>query len=387
MGYVKPTLNEYGLELPSYDDIISYLKEQCKSIYGDDIYLEDDSQDYQFLSLFSLLAYDIGQCILLDYNSHNPDTAIGTALDRVASLCGITRIVGTPSTATLRCSGTPGTIVEYGAAQDANGNTWQLEKYFVIGDSGYADVIASCLTDGAIQAPAGTITTIKTPTAGWKYVTNQASASIGMETETDAHLRARIVYSASKGSQTVLEGLLAALWEANGVLRVKLYENYTSEIDSKSIPPHSLAVIIEGGDETEIANTIYKKKTLGTGLYGTESITIDTQDGQTAVINFSRPTYIIPEIMVTITKALDTFNEDIVSATIKSNIVSAINDLDIGQTLYAANLYSAALAAIDNISEPTYFVNIILINDDVSLDCNYNQLIKAEESKISVLVN
>ncbi len=385
MAYTKPTLNDYGLELPSYNDIIEYYKEQCKVIYGEDIYLADDSQDYQFLSLFALLAYDIGQCILLDYNSHNPDTAVGTSLDRVASICGISRIEGSPSTVTLRCYGTAGTVVEYGSAQDINGNTWQMEKYFVIGDNGYVDVEASCLTDGAIQAPLGTINIIKTPTAGWKSVINQIPATIGTEIETDAHLRARIEYSAAKGSQTVLEGLQATLWDIDGVSRVKVYENYTSEIDDKGITSHSLAIIIQGGNETEIATVIYEKKTLGTGLFGTTTVTIDTQDGQTADIKFSRPEYLTPTITVSISKILDSFDVDEITANIQFNITSALSELEIGQTLYASSLYSSVLAAIDDINNPSFFINNILINSSVYLNCEYNQLITAGKITVTVV--
>ena len=73
MAYEAPTLNATGLVIPSYEDIRDYLIYKAKEIYGEDIYLAEDSQDYQWLSAFSLLMYDVCQCLIMDYNSHNPN--------------------------------------------------------------------------------------------------------------------------------------------------------------------------------------------------------------------------------------------------------------------------------------------------------------------------
>lgn len=385
MAYFPPTIDASGLIVPSYQDVLDYFIEQTKSIYGDDIYLAEDSQDYQFLSTFSLLFYDICQCLILDYNSHNPDTAIGVALDRVASYMGIKRKSGISSTALLTCKGVPGTIVSYGSVIDVNGYIWQLEKEFEIPESGEIDVISSCVDYGAIQAPIGTINKINTPTSGWESVTNKYPATIGSDIETDSELRERLFKATSGSALTVLDSILANVEALNNVVRIKGYENFTSDYDELGLPPHSIALVVEGGDENEIANIIFNKKTPGTDTFGTTKVKITTSSEQELEISFSRPEYKNVNVSVTITK-LSNFT-DAVEADIKNNIVQEFSELSIGQTLYASNLYYAILSASGDISSPSFFVNSVLVDNSQKVEASMFQLLTTDVSLITVIKN
>ena len=382
MAYSPPTLNSYGIITPSYDDVIQYLVNNTKRIYGDDIYLDEDSQDYQMLSAFALLYYDLCQCLILDYNSHNPDTAVGTALDRIAAYVGITRQQGTASTVLLTCTGEPGTSVGYGAAEDVNGYIWQLETEFTIPESGSVQVNASCNTMGAIQAPIGTINKIRTPTSGWVSVTNEFAATMGTEIETDSHLRARLKYAAAAPSLTVFDGIISNVQSIQNVIRIKGYENFTSDYDDLGLPPHSIAIVVEGGDEEEIAQVIYNKKTPGTDTYGTTSVPVITSTGQTLDISFSRPQYVNLNIVVNVTK-LENYT-DAVEQEIKNNILNELTNQEIGQSLYASSLYYPVLAAISDITMPTFFTTSITVNGGQKVDATAFQLLTSDISLITV---
>lgn len=385
MAYKAPSIESSGIVIPTYNDIIEYMVEQTKKIYGNDIYLEEDSQDYQFLSLFSLLAYDVCQCLLLDYNSHNPTTAIGVSLDRVAAYCGISRTAGSSSTALIKCKGEPGTYVSYGSVQDENGYIWQLEKEFEIPESGEIEVLATCLEEGAIQAPIGTINKIKTPTSGWVSATNEYAASAGTEVETDSHLRARLNYSVSKSSSSILEGIVAEIQALDDILKIKVYENKTSDYDSLNIPPHSIAFVVEGGDENKIANAIFLKKTPGTNTYGTTTVTVTSEFGEELDIEFSRPTYKNVRIVVNATR-LNSYVASIEDS-IKENIVNEINNLDIGQPLYASNLYFPILSTITDITNPEFFINSVLVDEGQKVEATKFELIKTDKSLITLNIS
>ncbi|WP_457832781.1 baseplate J/gp47 family protein, partial [Staphylococcus aureus] len=81
---------------------------------------------------------------------------------------------------------------------------------------------------GAVSAPAGTITTINTPTRGWQSVTNPADAVPGAEVESDAALRSRQKISTAIPSLTVFEGIVGAVAGVSGVTRYRGYENDTN---------------------------------------------------------------------------------------------------------------------------------------------------------------
>lgn len=91
MAYFTPYVDASGLHTPTYQDILDDLKYKMKAIYGQDIYLENDSADYQMLSIFALKIADSYQAVHYAYNSRSPDTAIGAALDSIVKLNGIMR--------------------------------------------------------------------------------------------------------------------------------------------------------------------------------------------------------------------------------------------------------------------------------------------------------
>lgn len=383
MAYSAPTISSTGIIIPTYDDIIEYLVDKTKEIYGSDIYLDEDSMDYQFLSSFALLMYDVCQCLVLDYNSHNPDTATGTSLDRVCAYSGITRLEGTASTVLLKCTGTPGTVISYGSALDNNGYTWQMEKEFTLGEDGTAEVNASCTEDGPIQAAIGTITTIVNPTKGWESVTNEYAATIGSSVETDSHLRARREAAVSSEAVTVTQAVLSAVQNVDNVLKAKLYENPGQDIDANGIPAHSICVIAEGGTDEDVAKAIFLKKTPGCNTYGTTSVEVETEIGDTMVINFFRPIYKNVEVVVNIVEIKN--YTDTVGNLIKENILNAISELDIGQTLYASDLYYPSLNAITDINNPTFYITGIKVNGGDIVTTTIYELITCDESLITIV--
>ena len=58
MAYFAPYINETGIHIPTYPDIRDDLVKMYKSIFGDDVYLENDSQDYQLISIFADKTHD-----------------------------------------------------------------------------------------------------------------------------------------------------------------------------------------------------------------------------------------------------------------------------------------------------------------------------------------
>lgn len=136
----------------------------------------------------------------------------------------------------------------------------------------------------------GSITTINSPTRGGTSVTNPAAAAVGAPAETDAEVRIRQGQSVALPSITPFEGGDGAIANVAGVTRHKLYENDTGATDSNGLPPHSISAIVDGGDVTEIAQTIRGNKGQGTATYVTTSVTVPDTDGNPRIISFSRST-------------------------------------------------------------------------------------------------
>lgn len=53
MAYFSPYIDLTGMHIPTYADIRDELISMMKQIFGQDIYIDVDSQDYQQISIFA----------------------------------------------------------------------------------------------------------------------------------------------------------------------------------------------------------------------------------------------------------------------------------------------------------------------------------------------
>lgn len=359
MAYVAPYIDAAGLHIPTYDDILDELISQAQSIFGSDIYLDADSQDYQFISIISLKIYDTMLAVQLAYNNRSPLTAIGAGLDSIVKLNGIARVPASYSTCQVTLTGTALTEITNGVIQDTAGYKWDLPASVTIGSGGTVTVTATCETIGAITALAGTLTQIMTPTAGWTSVTNAAAATPGLPAEADSQLRARQALSVAGPSTSLLEGTIAAIASVSGVVRYRVYENPTANTDSNNIPSHSLAPVVEGGADEDIAQAIFDNRGVGCGMYGTTTVAIEDDYGNSVDIKFSRPTSVDIYVDLTV-NSFDGYSSATGDA-IKEAVADYLNSLDIGQTVSVlSGIVNAANSVNTNPAKPLFSVTAAL---------------------------
>lgn len=322
------TIDSSGIHVPSYDDVLTYLEDAYRGIYGQDVYIEPDSQDGQLLAIFALAISDTNSMAAAIYNSFSPATAQGAGLSSVVKINGIQRGVASYSSVDLTLIGQAGTTITNGIATDTNGNQWNLPASVTIPAGGEIVATATAAQPGAITADVGSVSTIATPTRGWQSVTNESSAAIGSPVETDATLRKRQSTSTMLPNKTVLEGIIGAVANLTGVSRYAAYDNDTDVTDANGIPGHSFALVIEGGDAQTIADTIALKKGEGSGTYGSTSETVVDSYGVAHVIRFSRPTLVPISVAITV-KALAGYTT-LVETSIKDAVAAYINGIGIG---------------------------------------------------------
>lgn len=354
MAYFSPYIDATGFHMPSYTDIRDQMIANAKSIFGQDIYLEIDSQDYQWISSVASIIYDSFLVSQAAYNSRGPSTAVGSGLDVIVKLNGIKRLPAVYSTCYVTLTGTPGASITNGIVGDKNGYDWALTSPILLDNTGSATALATCKTAGPIIANSGDINKIVTPTYGWTSVTNTASASIGSNVELDSQLRSRQAISTAQPSMTVLEGVKGAIAAVSGVIRFEVYENDTKVTDANGLPGNSITAVVDGGSDTDIATAIYNKKTPGGYTNGTTSITITDKWGVPATIRFYRPTMVDIDVTVNV-KQLSGYTTD-TTAAIQYAIAAYNNSLSIGDDLSISSLWGAALAANTVPTKPLFSI-------------------------------
>jgi uncharacterized phage protein gp47/JayE len=347
------TVDDTGIHMPSYDDVLSYFQSQYQGIYGADIYIDNDSQDGQLLALFALAVSDANAMAVAVYNAFSPATAQGAGLSSVVKINGIARNIASYSTVDLDVVGQAGTTIANGIAADNDGNQWNLPASVTIPPSGAITVTATANEIGAQSAAPGTVTSIATPTRGWQTVNNASSAAPGAPVELDAALRRRQTTSTALPSNTILEGIVGGIAALDGVTRYQPYENDTDATDANGIPSHSIALIVEGGDAQTIADTIAAKKSPGSGTFGSTSETVTDAYGVPHIIRFSRPSLVTISAAITL-KALTGYTTA-VATSIKQAVVDYINATAIGGAPSGTVEWDGAIAAAKSVSGSAAF--------------------------------
>ena len=358
MTYFQPFVDGSGLHFPTYQDIEDKLIADAKRIFGDDIYLGNDSLDFQDIAARAQAIYDALLSAQLAYNSRSPITASGTSLDLLVSLNGMRRLQATFSTVSVTLTGTPFTVINNGLVSDVNGNQWVLPALINLDSAGTATVTATAQAEGNVSALADQVNIIQTPTFGWTAVNNEFAATPGRNLETDPELRARQAVSVSNPSQSVTTGILSGVLAVSNVIAAQIYENDTNAAmtvvngvsNPGGYPPHSITVVVEGGDNGAIGGAIANRKPPGCYTNGDISVNVIDAYGVITPIRFYRPTPV--EIDVTITVTALAGYTDAVKAAGRAAILAYINGLVGGQSVVRSSVEQAALTA--NPPQPLY---------------------------------
>lgn len=350
---LSATVTSQGISAPDYQTILSTITDYFRQIYGTDAYLEPDSKDGQMVALVALAIHDANTSAIAVYNSFSPTTALSDALTRNVKINGISRHAAVNSTVDVTLSGVQGTTITNGSVKDSNGVIWNLPASVSIGISGTVIVTATCATAGAVAAVANAVNQINTPTRGWLSATNSSAADVGTPAETDAALRVRQARSVAIASLTPFEAIDGAIAGIDGVTRHKLYENDTGSVDVNGLPAHSISAIIEGGNVTQIAQTIRGKKGQGVATFGSTVVTVPDTYGNNHVIRFSRP--IDVPIFVSISMRVFTGYTTAVDEQMKRSIADYINSLDIGDDVLLSRVYSPANLGVVSGGDARYY--------------------------------
>lgn len=312
-------LTDNGLVIKRLPDIKSEIQASFRSLIDPNINLREDELPGIIIGILSERYALIWELLQESVNQQHPDTASGVHLDNVVGITGIERLDAVPSIAVVKAIGTPGTVIPEGSAVSVEGNPsarFITDDAYTIDPAGEVEMNATAETPGAIPAPAGSITVIETPVAGWDSATNESDATIGKNIETDAELRIRRKLTLATPGAASTDAILAAILNIDAVKAAKVFHNTTMFVDPFGRPPKSIEAVVLDGDDNDIAIAIWKKAPAGIELYGGTTVQIIDSQGILREIKFSRPTPvdIYVEIDVTTNYAFPVDGDDLIKA-------------------------------------------------------------------------
>jgi uncharacterized phage protein gp47/JayE len=294
------TLDANGLQIKESSEILEALKTGdattpgFKQIYGDDTNFDTDTPDGNMLQNLTLQIRDPLELMLQIYTAKDPDQAIGQDLDAVAQYAGLTRQAGTYTAVTVEVTADR-SVTLYGlddadnepfTVSDDEGNKFNLIATSNL-SSGSNSLAFQAEEIGAIQVLANTLTNIDTPNLGITSVNNAAAGTTGVDEQSDSDFRILRQKSISAPGQAMIENLRSGLAAVSGIVESKVYENNTGSTVGV-IPASSIWVIADGGATADIAEVIYKYRSLGCGMHGVVTSSITQSDGTTFIVGFDR---------------------------------------------------------------------------------------------------
>lgn len=342
------------------------------------------------------------------YNSKDPDKAKGVDLNIVSFITGTIRSEGTSSNVELTLTGVAGTSVIAGNIVESvvDGSQWSTDTDVVIGGGGTVTVDATALVVGATQASIGSITRIVSTVGGWQSVSNLAVAIAGEDVENDAQLRQRRTLSVGKPGNNQIDSLLGELLDQTttpNVRRAVVPENFTGVTDADGLPPHSIAPIVDGGTDADVALSIFRKKNPGCALHaaGTSVVVPDVFDkyeSNTKTITFSRPIYIPMIVAVTVVSdgSLPGNVDQLITDAIISYAGGTLTDpdcgfntlgFDIGEEVPVSRMYTPINSVIGSYGNS--YVSGLIVNGLTTgqVTIAFNELSLWTDGNITVVVN
>lgn len=164
-------------------------------------------------------------------------------------------------------------------------------------------VIANFETEeyGKVSLPNGTVDTIITNISGFESVENLLNPIWGRYKESDMELRHSYLAKSGLRSSRMINSIISALVEdVDGIETATGYENDENSTDENGLPPHSIQIVVEGGDEMEIARVILERKAGGIQTYGKIEVATPGMYGDTILVHFDRPEYLYVWLKVVI---------------------------------------------------------------------------------------
>ena len=227
-------------------------------------------------------------------------------------------------------------------------------------------------------------------------VRNRLQPIYGREAQTDVELRQAYIAKSALRSNTMVDSVVAEILNTVvGIETVSGFENDTDFVNDRQMPPHSIEFVVEGGEDSEIASAILRKKAGGIQTYGSVVVDVPGKYGDSIPIKFNRPTYIYVWLKIVLhckrSSLPDNYKKMVSSLIVENN-----KKISTGKSLLIQTLIESLYEAIpgltyvdiqsayrDNLSQsPTNFVaknvlvnsrqKIILSEDRIEVSCDEN---------------
>lgn len=384
-----------GIVIADTADIRSDIQGEYQAALGADLPLENATPQGRLIDIETEARTAVIENNVLISNAINFNLASGITLDAWGANFGLSRGAATSSQVTATITGVANTVIAANSqAATQNGDIFYLENQVTIPASGTITATFLSQEKGPIPCPVGSLTKIIDGTLGWETITNGVAAVLGTNTESDASFKQKFYDAGLFTGTSLVEDYDNAIMTIPNVISCYVRDNgkSTAEVyDTVTIAAHSVYACVDGGDNTEIATALFKRKSGGsdwTAITG-QSVTVNVVDetyGDTYQVTFNRPDEVSIYAAVTAEAGSSTV-EDLETA-IQTAITDYINTLKIGADVVLLSLAAAINSAIPGVNLTTLTIGKsvgTLASSNITI--HIDEVAKTQASNITVTVS
>lgn len=288
-----------------YESIKSRITEITDEKTGEKVFI-NESDDSLFMQFNFIVAEAIAECWEQAFQAstvREPSKAKGAILRGLIQLNGLLAKFGSSTQINVQFTGLKDTTIPQGSliTDVENSVLYSVDKSVTIGADGTATGTATAQTKGPLNPQENTIIVIKTPVYGWTNVSNTSVVIVGADAQTDEELHLEQQRATSATSYRAIDAIYAGLLNVPGVEFVRVYQNTGLTTDERGIDGKSVAAVVVGGTNEEIANSIAKKSANINSFFGTTEVDVVDNQGQVNKIKFSRPAEVLIDVEINIT--------------------------------------------------------------------------------------
>lgn len=354
-----------GLVTPDETAIKAGAFADMNAAFGGNLSTRDSSPQGQLVASQAAIIGAANDLFLEFVNNINPDTASGFMQDAIARIYFLDRLPALPTVVQVTCYGKTSTVIPVGSlVKDGAGNLYASTEAGTIPAGGSVVVEFAAQTYGPINCPAGAIEAIPVKIIpGWDSAANLIDGVIGRLVESRVDFEYRRRQSVALNAHGTMPSIYANVFDLDGVTDVYAIDNVSADtkvFGSTAYPliGKSIYVAVVGGDDDEIARTIWTRKDVGADYNGNTEVTVEDM-----AYDIPRPSY-----QVKFNRPTDTaIKFEIKLANIPglpSNIVSLVRDAVLGAfyggdggqrariaaTIFAARYYAPISNAAQNVA-------------------------------------
>ena len=299
-------------------DVLESITTKVKEIQDDDGNKPfiNESADTELGQFAQIIAEEISICWEAAYlasQQFDPINASGVPLRGLIQLDGITASDGSYTQIELTLGGVAGTVIPQGSIVSSSDGKqlYATVESATLDAEGTATVNANCTEKGPNDPESNTIITIKTPVFGWRSATNTDTISVGTLPDTDTQLHIKQEKATSATSYRQVDAIISGIIRVDGVKFARLYVNNGLTTDANGITGKTIAPVVVGGTNEDIAEVLRLKCGTLDNFQGTTSVTYTGPLGDTQVVKFTRPTEVPIYVSIDISQTENsTFTSD-----------------------------------------------------------------------------